>query len=392
MTEQVKIPARNLPMVEQSIEKLNKRAEKYGLSERLTLKEISRDWEQVEAALTGGRVGSVEMLVLTVEGDCPTISGYRCLATLEVIEGDLFIHPMTSADVPHRHRNPATGRDCEHCNYERKRNETYVLERLGDTIQVGSSCLEDFTGDSKAKLFMKWASIMAAIRKVLVKAEKLSPNDTAFTPNDTELVGPDLAHYLGCCVAEAEVGGFEAKGKGYGRCTADRAWDNMWDNDFTSAEHRLKAAQIIAYVRNDLGEKDENKLSDYEHNLVAACRHDWVNPKLRYFVASSISAFMRAHEETPSYDPGFIGVKGTKERLIVEVVGSFVFRGRTTVIKMIDIATKRAVVYFSNRKDQMKVGGQYVLTAQINKHDRFRGVDTTTITKVEEVTEYGDLK
>ena len=40
----------------------------------------------------------------------------------------------------------------------------------------------------------------------------------------------------------------------------------------------------------------------------------------------------------------------------------------------------------------MKVGGKYVLTAQINKHDRFRGVDTTTITKVEEVTEYGDLK
>lgn len=47
---------------------------------------------------------------------------------------------------------------CEHCNTKRKRNDAYILQdtETGKFMEVGTSCLEDFTGiDPKAALFLQ---------------------------------------------------------------------------------------------------------------------------------------------------------------------------------------------------------------------------------------------
>jgi hypothetical protein len=47
----------------------------------------------------------------------------------------------------HAKRYITTHMECEHCNINRKRNATYIVQDCNDkTLQVGSSCLQDFLG------------------------------------------------------------------------------------------------------------------------------------------------------------------------------------------------------------------------------------------------------
>jgi len=377
MTEQVRVPACNVKMVEESIAKLNKRAEKYDIDSRLELVEVSRDWEQVAAALAGEPVGQVEMVNLTLSGEPPQIEGYRCLATLEVIEGDCYVHPLTSAEVPARYRQAETAKDCEHCNFTRNRNETFLLEKDSKLIQVGSTCLEDFTGTDKAKLFAQWARIMTKVRETIKLAQIVT---SAQRGEQERMRGPDMATFLArCCRAVKMEGAYRAKS--HSRCTADVAWQRV----ITSWEDSRKMNEVLNWVRFDLGAKADDELNDYQHNLVAACRHAFVNPRLKYIVASAVTSYNQA-QEMADYTPGFIGEVGKQYALAGKVVGTFFFRGKKQVVKFKSRSGK-AMVYFAGQTSVFTVGKEYTLKATIGKHETFRGVDTTTIQRIDQVEE-----
>lgn len=378
--ETVRIPACNEQMVRESIAKLNKRAEKYGIDSKLELLEVSRDWEQVAAALAGGPVGQVEMVNLTLEGEPPEIKGYRCLATLEVIEGDCYVHPLTSAEVPSIYRNKDTAKDCEHCGMQRNRNETFLLEREGSLIQVGSTCLEDFTGSDKAKLFAQWARIIVQVRKVIKEAQQYDPS-TMVVRHQSQARGPQIETFLANCVRiMRHAGAYHPRSSSMS--TADHAWSS---EGVAPEEDMTKGLAVLSWVRDSLGSRQDEALSDYEHNLVAACRHDHLNNKLKYLVASAVTAFNRDTEKVV-YQKGYIGETGKLHQFKAKVVGTFFFRGAKQVVKFIDL-TGKAVVYFANTPDVFHVGKNYRFHARVTKHDTFRGVDTTTVRNPEKVEE-----
>ncbi|MFY0531511.1 hypothetical protein [Nannocystis pusilla] len=59
--------------------------------------------------------------------------------------------------------------DCDHCKLPRRRKETVIIENAaGDLLQVGRSCLAEYTGSSDAeasiRAFLNWQEFWAHVR------------------------------------------------------------------------------------------------------------------------------------------------------------------------------------------------------------------------------------
>ena len=51
------------------------------------------------------------------------------------------------------------GNDCDHCGFNRRRKQTYVLyeAETGELRQIGSTCLKDYTGAHNPERIAAWA-------------------------------------------------------------------------------------------------------------------------------------------------------------------------------------------------------------------------------------------
>ena len=89
----------------------------------------------------------IRVIDLEVEGVAPKANGWTFLATLVHTDDGNIIRsvPGFVAPVDYRDKAPL----CDHCHTHRVRRDTFIVRHEdGRTMQVGSSCLEDFIGVS----------------------------------------------------------------------------------------------------------------------------------------------------------------------------------------------------------------------------------------------------
>lgn len=134
-----------------AVDTLNKRATRKGAFP-LALLESERTWQDMPT----GRTLAVRRV--TILGEVPDLGDWRWVARLEHTPSGNVLHrvqdwrplPSHLAALPpdtlesYRMRGP----QCDHCDTRRARNETYVVRNMttGQTVQVGRSCLESYTG------------------------------------------------------------------------------------------------------------------------------------------------------------------------------------------------------------------------------------------------------
>ena len=188
------------------IAKLNKKAVKLGTEpislivsdERAqeVIKEARPAMDAVEASLEAieGTRNYVERVVdytfVIVNGETPMIAGWVFVATLdhEADEGadqgvgirrapvGVFLRSrigeeaaaaVEGADLTaYRH----AGNDCEHCGFNRRRKQTYVLYEIetGALRQIGSTCLTDYTGaGNNPERIARWAEWLEGLYRDL---------------------------------------------------------------------------------------------------------------------------------------------------------------------------------------------------------------------------------
>jgi hypothetical protein len=149
------IPTTNLMMVEDQIEKLNKRAKKLGLDA------ISLTWEKAF-------LDSKDNLLVPCILNGPTsisYDGWEFIATLQHLPtGENIVRAIIDdANIPAQYRT--AGSDCEHCCSKRYRKDTYIVRRSSanpiEYRQVGSSCIKDFLGGKSPDNILQKASFSA---------------------------------------------------------------------------------------------------------------------------------------------------------------------------------------------------------------------------------------
>ncbi len=291
---------------------------------------------------------------------------------------------------------------CEHCNTKRRRKDTFVVRHAetGETRQIGSSCLEDFTGIDPSKVLF------------------LAQMYAAFKDMDD-----DYEHFLG------GVGGdHHVRPVDYLR---DVLFVNEWQGGFVSSkrakEELLKPTYVLARDLEDTlygGRRDDALIERYRNSrerLLASAQRviDWwahfepssefertaqqvvtadsmpSENKFLAIAAASIAAMDRALAKAMAQDARaahpseHVGAAGEKRHQPMRVTGRFGFDsafGYQYFVKFVDAdgnayswKTANPPSEFSDPEAKAK---WFDGTFKIKGHDEYRGENVTTITHV----------
>jgi|6_EtaG_2_1085325.scaffolds.fasta_scaffold00362_13 hypothetical protein len=183
-----KIPDQNLAALENKVRKLNRRAASLDIPP-ITLTDHGRDYANIMNAIAG-KAAPVLTHKVTIEGELPRLDGHEVICRLVTkIDGtrrsssspdgreQVFVYPLPSqwweredAGLPPEYINPETARRCDHCHTVRRRKETFVLEKDGQLVVVGSTCMKDFT--KSGDLFAAFAATLSEVLSLAKKSEQ----------------------------------------------------------------------------------------------------------------------------------------------------------------------------------------------------------------------------
>jgi hypothetical protein len=303
------------------IEKLNKKAVKLG-TEPISLT-VSDEHAQVTVK-EDGREWVTDYTFVIVNGETPMIAGWVFVASLdhEADQGadesvgirrapvGVFLRSrigeeaaaaVEGADLT-RYRHASN--DCDHCGFNRRRKQTYVLYEIatGELRQIGSTCLTDYTGaGNNPERIAAWAEWLEGLYRDLERGGdeggggggRIAIRTLDFLANVSAVIGERgwQSRWRKDAYGDSE--------RNHG-ATADVAMGNIFERKekyripVTDADY-AEAQAALDYVRDELAEQDEH--SEFEHNLVTYCRADYLGEKGDGFVAYAIMARRRATEK-----------------------------------------------------------------------------------------------
>ena len=155
------IPVWNIPVLEQRVAKLSKRAIKLGCDPlAITIHEENMvDDPKISAEVKKDLkkkllpIPQIKVCTVTIDGATPKLAGWKFVGTLDhySLPGNVIVNTVPGEVVPQEFH---TGDPlCGHCNKIRQRKETFVVENDdGRTMQVGRQCIKDFLGHNPAQL------------------------------------------------------------------------------------------------------------------------------------------------------------------------------------------------------------------------------------------------
>jgi len=163
-----KIPAERLGILQDGVEKLNRRAKKLGFAPVVLVASAPRA-ESYKSMKRGLANQLLTRWVIDVrfEGEAPRIQGYGFQAALtHTPQGNLVSRaPGVETDLSGWRE---TGARCQHCGLDRRRAETFLLQSPeGGIVQIGRQCLVDYIGTTDVtravQLWRVWAELVSGI-------------------------------------------------------------------------------------------------------------------------------------------------------------------------------------------------------------------------------------
>ena len=368
------IPSERLPELDTKLAKLQVKLEALGGWLNLA------QWGEETQVQPDGTMKVLTKITLT--GYVGDANGWSLLAVLEPTEdgGNVIYHlpnpEGVREDLPEKFRH--SGMTCEQCQLSRNRVKVYVLKKGDDYVQLGSTCIDLYTGGRNALDLLKMSALLEHAEKTI--EETIATGHI----NQFHLA---LVPYL-CKVAATieEDGGFRSRGKYGFESSADIALEDTNDRVPT---YEGEVKRVLAWVDQVLAPKPDK--TDYEHNLVEVCAQSYISYKQAGVAASVFAAYKFAHKPAKVADKPSAWVGQLKERLRDMAV--------TCVWSMELQPNEWGDVYLNKFKDE--AGNLYVwftgygfdlnekilLTGTVKAHDEYRGENQTVLTrcKVEDV-------
>jgi hypothetical protein len=324
-----------LAALTERIGKLNKKAVKLGTDPIILA--VSSETDQVKRIVItnpemyqavgfmdgiNGHEEIIDFTFVTVNGPTPLLPGFVFIATLDhdtdsddsvgirrapvgtgLINqiGEEAAKAVEAADLTaYRHAGP----DCDHCKWDRKRKQTYVLYEVatGSLRQIGTNCVKDYIpGANNPERVAAWAEWMGALYADLGYEGDDGFGDIAI--GGGRMAIPTITYLNNVAAMIREFGwtprwnkdGYGEFSRNYG-ATADRAKDNYLERNeklrvpITKEDVDL-ALVALTWVRDDLAERDE--LDEFQFNLTTYAKSEYLPEKGDGFIASIIGAYQR---------------------------------------------------------------------------------------------------
>lgn len=176
ISQELLIPVFRMPEFKQNLERINRKLAKLGLNEIqydvidtpliklqkgivspvTTERDDIKTLEQRVFVDTDGPSAAFDQPHyfkanrVQLEGDLPVVGGWRFMG-VKSLEHSAPVFRMYEGEPPEAFKT--SGATCEHCSTNRRRKELYLLEETatGKWMEVGKSCLSDFTGVDNAE-------------------------------------------------------------------------------------------------------------------------------------------------------------------------------------------------------------------------------------------------
>lgn len=390
-----KVPVERVSELQEKIEKISRKADKLE-TRPVTMLVTNETVTEEKRGLSGIRFPQDYRFVI-VSGTTPVIEGWEFLAIVQHDRLGNKLHRMpswarNSTEEIDLTRFEFTGRICEHCNKNRIRNATYLVHNreTGETRQVGSTCLGDFTGFNNPQqaaaacegIFNFHRDILQIQREVPRTAKTFFLRDwLAFVNREVRLNG--------------WVSGKKAFDQG-GLSSAQATKKHLLtvveqgstdENDKPSAGDYEQADALINWVKEVVPE--EMDAGDYKTNLMVAFG-DTVTESDMGITASVIGAYSRWLADQAKRQRAtaseYYGQEGDRfEGLRLKIVRKNSFDGAygfTTAYTMED-AQGHIFNWFASKEHDLEVGAEHTFKGSIKRHkiDNYTGNKVTQITR-----------
>lgn len=331
---------------------------------------------------------------VTVGGESPKMAGWTFLGTIQHEDGGniLRVSPeWTGGDIPANFRNDKP--ECDHCKTARRRNDTYILRHDDGTWkQVGTNCIRDFLGHDAAYALAMAQVWFSAADIIGDSDDELGGFGFGGSPSawDTE-------HFMAVVCCNIRTCGWVSskmmRDSGSLTSTSARALNDLYWSprsqspkpESPSEGDRENAKAIVAWGEA-LSLRAE--LNDYLHNLSVIFNGEVVTARMAGFAASAAMAWSRETQreierKRAAETSAHVGTVG--ERTVFTLTLSDIRTmegdyGTTFLYSFLD-AAGNSVKWFSSRDAGLKVGSTYSGKATVKKHDDYKGVKQTLITR-----------
>jgi hypothetical protein len=361
------IPLENMPKFAAKIDKLAARAKKLGLVGPTVQRmgtHMQKHWDA--NGIYSSYVEIVEVDIFF--GEEIKVQGWQFVAKIEHLPNGNIVKAFSEMNPMWRNAGP----DCEHCNLNRRRSVTYVLTNGAEEIQVGSTCLKDFTGHADAEAI---ADYFSQIQEFTGSDEEYDP-DRTYTSKNVK-----VETYLAHAAMSVRQSGYVSRKKAeYGEfvATADDALFLMTKKDSPSDADNKMAAAVIAYVK---GLEPKN---DFEYNVKVLVEAEYAHFNNVGYIAGALSAYLRNEaDKRKGAGKEYVGTIKKREDFVLTLASERKiegYYGMTYLYSFTDAAGNN-VVWFASKDCELEVGTTYTIKGTVKKHEPYNNIPQTTLTR-----------
>jgi len=402
--EKIFVPRQNLAALEAKFLKASRKAVKLGMpAPKLQIFEGEMEIRDVILeTFNDRRELKIAFVPVTFSGEIPVIQGWNLAASVEhsrIQENEINYNTVRMVPGFDDHHDLRTcDPTCDHCGHNRFRKNTYLLRNseTGEFCRVGSSCLKDFLGDVDPSFVVNSVNHLKFLDTFMDEFEHVGGSYTQEF---------DIAEVLTLTNAVIRAMGWLSRGKAMdlgGMATAD--FVNEVENTFP-ANYSYEMKEIVNSIDADdkqlakdslawIGSFDlaDPSLNDYLYNCAVCAKRVLITDK-DFGIACSIIASYRnklaqetkaAQEKEIQKDSNFIGE--LKERLRdvpVTFMKEWTFDssfGICTIMKFMD-ADGNVIMWKTGSYEQLVSGEKFTITGTVKKHDIYRDVKQTTLSR-----------
>jgi hypothetical protein len=390
LTREAWIPSIELSTFKSRVELLNKRAVKLSCSPIVYEVTPDKRMVHVPAEQIGGPTGPVnpaysyETTKILITGETPKLNGYVVAGKIDhdpAMKANIMLE-LNGISVPAHYRNAPC--NCEHCNVKRNRTKTFILQdtKNGSFKQIGSSCLEDYTGHQDPE----WACKVAMFINEAI--DDLSEPMTRGSLETYTPVEPYLNQVAELVLREGYVSATKAEEQ-MRTCTADDAFVMFMHQGedrysaFASGEKAMKlTADTVSYLKAlQVNEDSDN----YLKNLVNFVESGIFKEKYRRVVASAIPYYLhhmqKEQEHKEAVIKAHIGTEGEKVTFSGTINKIHSFDSQFGLMRIYAISDDKgnSIVWKSGTLAEVEMGKQYEITATVKKHSIYNDAPQTEI-------------
>ena len=359
------IPELHLESFKQEIAKLNRRSAKMDIGlAPMTVVTGAIEHRLVEHGIY------CTFIEVQIDGNMPKIAGWQFLARIEhMSEGHNIVHTYPGADLIDK-KYWVVAPNCDHCNTQRRRKDTFIVTDGHETLQVGSSCIKDFLGHDMPSNFGSLFVTEDFCEEFKEKWPRIEP--------EWDLL--DVLSMTSAVIREFKwVGSSAAYNDPSLFATKDRVFIQMSEREIIPIDSDQEVAKKAIKWVEDFLVTDTN----YLENLSAIVKIGYIRERSFGLACSILISYYRTIEKE-SKNSQWVGEIGVRQEFTI-VVKSLNFidnqYGGLDVYRMEDLSGN-ILVWFSTQGSIMEKDKNYTIVGTVKKHDEYKGTKQTNINRV----------